>query len=67
MSRVKTVKGGGWEMGAISNAVWTGVPLKDVLLYAGLNEEGEGLKHVQFTGNWIHTTTKLESYHRQAE
>lgn len=34
MNRVKEVKGGGWELGAISNAEWTGARLSDVLAYA---------------------------------
>lgn len=34
LNRVKKVKGGGWELGAISNAVWTGARLSDVLAHA---------------------------------
>lgn len=40
LGRVRKVKGGGWELGAISNAQWGGVRLKDVLRYA-LNEESD--------------------------
>jgi sulfite oxidase len=37
MSAVKKVKGGSWEIGAISNAEWSGVRLRDVLNDAGLS------------------------------
>eukprot|EP00164_Ancoracysta_twista_P001981 GFYU01002608.1.p1 GENE.GFYU01002608.1~~GFYU01002608.1.p1 ORF type:complete len:623 (-),score=179.29 GFYU01002608.1:368-2134(-) len=51
MSEQKKVKGLGWDTGAISNAEWTGVRLRDVLLYAGLDEENLGeLRHCQFEG-----------------
>lgn len=36
-----------WKNGAIGNAEWTGVKLKDVLLKAGINE---GAHHVAFMG-----------------
>jgi sulfite oxidase len=42
-----------WDVGAISNAVWTGVRLKDVLRDAGFDIDHEGsadMKHVQFVG-----------------
>lgn len=42
-----------WDIGAISNAMWTGVRLRDVLSDAGFSEteEMEGdVKHVQFQG-----------------
>ncbi|KAL8629831.1 hypothetical protein Q9189_004440 [Teloschistes chrysophthalmus] len=42
-----------WDAGAISNAEWTGVRLRDVLKDAGLQIEdlpAENIKHVQFTG-----------------
>lgn len=54
MSAVKKVKGGSWEHGAISNASWTGVRLRDVLADAGLSlgELGveSGARHVIFDG-----------------
>ncbi len=50
MNKVKEVKGGFWELGAISNAIWTGVKLRDVLLYAGVNPDSPDIKHVQFVG-----------------
>ncbi|KAI4141870.1 MAG: hypothetical protein L6R39_005158 [Caloplaca ligustica] len=41
-----------WEAGAISNAEWTGVRLRDVLKDAGLQTDDlpEDVKHVQFVG-----------------
>lgn len=37
--RVKEVQGLTWGPGAISNAIWSGPRLRDVLHYAGINEE----------------------------
>ncbi|CAF3740082.1 unnamed protein product [Rotaria sp. Silwood1] len=42
-----TVQGTSWYVGAIGNARWTGVKLRDVLESFGLDKEG---KHVQFIG-----------------
>lgn len=41
-----------WDAGAISNAEWTGVRLRDVLKDAGLDPENipEHAKHAQFFG-----------------
>lgn len=42
-----------WEIGAISNAVWTGVRLRDILLDAGFDIDAfdeNQTKHVQFQG-----------------
>lgn len=42
-----------WDVGAVSNAEWTGVRLRDVLADAGLAVDGydeEEAKHVQFQG-----------------
>jgi sulfite oxidase len=36
-----------WDAGAVSNARWSGVPLKEVLLTAGVKEEA---RHVAFAG-----------------
>ncbi len=47
MSRYKPVRGGFWDIGAIGNAEWSGVRLRDVLLMAGLDENDARLKHVQ--------------------
>lgn len=41
------VRGGSWEVGAISTAEWKGVRLRDVLLALGAEGRGE---HVQFEG-----------------
>ena len=42
-----TVPGLQWEKGAVSNAKWTGVSLRDVLLKAGVKPTG---KHIIFNG-----------------
>lgn len=42
-----------WDVGAVSNAEWTGVRLRDVLADAGLAVDGyneEEVKHIQFQG-----------------
>lgn len=40
-----------WQAGAIGNARWTGVRLKDVLAAAGVESRSEpGFRHVAFTG-----------------
>lgn len=49
MSRERPVKGGAWELGAISNASWTGVKLRDVLVYLGVDPDSAALQHVQVT------------------
>ena len=41
------VPGGQWKNGAMGNAKWTGVKLKDILAYAGVKE---GAKEVSFNG-----------------
>ena len=46
---VKQVRGVGWEGGAISTGVFGGARLRDVLLFAGVNEEDHHL-HVSFEG-----------------
>ncbi|XP_047520020.1 sulfite oxidase isoform X1 [Pieris napi] len=48
--QVKPVKGLNWAGGAISNAVWTGVRLRDVLIHCGVDLEDTEGKHVIFTG-----------------
>lgn len=35
MKSIKSVKGLDWDIGAIGNAQWAGVKLRDVLLFAG--------------------------------
>ncbi|XP_028392846.1 sulfite oxidase-like [Dendronephthya gigantea] len=51
MNGIKKVKGLTWAEGAIGNAQWTGVKLRDVLLEAGFKEsEIDAAKHVQFEG-----------------
>jgi sulfite oxidase len=52
LGKVKEVKGISWTGGAIGNAEWTGVKLKDVLVYAGLKEgDFDGItQHIHFEG-----------------
>ena len=49
MHQVRPVKGTSWRPGAISNAKWTGVRLRDVLIAAGYDEKSIA-QHVQFEG-----------------
>eukprot|EP00793_Prasinoderma_coloniale_P005110 PRCOL_00000871-RA len=53
-NEVKPTKGINWGVGAISNAVWGGARLRDVLEAAGIDVEalatGEGEAHVRFEG-----------------
>lgn len=52
LGKVKRVEGISWTGGAIGNATWTGVKLRDVLLYAGLSEgdiDGK-IQHIHFEG-----------------
>ncbi|XP_059669974.1 sulfite oxidase [Cornus florida] len=52
MSKTKTVKGVGWDVSAIGNAVWGGAKLADVLELIGIpkltNATPSGGKHVEF-------------------
>ena len=52
LNSVKEVKGLPWTGGAIGNATWTGVKLRDVLEAAGLRPEQaeEQIRHVHFEG-----------------
>ncbi|GAB6029610.1 hypothetical protein CHUAL_005350 [Chamberlinius hualienensis] len=50
MTKLKPVKGLNWGSAAISNAKWTGVKLRDVLLSLGYRDDDPKLKHVQFEG-----------------
>lgn len=53
MNRIKLVKGLNWGAAAISTAEWTGVLLKDLLRYAGVDEasvQKNGVQHIQFEG-----------------
>jgi len=50
----KQVKGLNWSCAAIGNATWSGVRLRDVLAFTGLNTsraKASGAKHVIFTGS----------------
>mmetsp|Transcript_9427 Transcript_9427/g.34598 ORF Transcript_9427/g.34598 Transcript_9427/m.34598 type:complete len:574 (-) Transcript_9427:105-1826(-) len=51
LDQISKTAGTGWDTGAISTAVWSGVLLSDVLQYCGLTDEScetAGVKHVQF-------------------
>lgn len=51
MHRTKQVKGLNWGIGAIGNATWSGVKLRDVLQAAGYTlDDAKWAKHVQFEG-----------------
>ena len=51
MNVIKKVKGLTWAEGAIGNAKWTGVKLRDVLMAASFKESSDFTgKHVQFEG-----------------
>lgn len=54
--QVKPVKGISWAGGAISNAVWSGFLLRDVLLACGVDPTDTKGKHVIFTGSDIDAT-----------
>ncbi|XP_059046931.1 sulfite oxidase [Achroia grisella] len=56
MDKVKPVKGISWAGGAISNAVWGGVALRDVLIHCGVDERSLQGKHVVFTGSDVDAT-----------
>jgi sulfite oxidase len=54
MHNYKAVKGGAWDIGAISNATWGGARLRDVLMAAGVDAKGcangSCMVHAQFEG-----------------
>ena len=51
LAKIKPVKGLSWTGGAIGNATWTGVRLRDVLLHAGLKDGEEyEIQHVHLEG-----------------
>ena len=39
-----------WDVNAISTAEWTGVKLKDLLAFCGVDFNDERIKHIQFEG-----------------
>lgn len=41
------MKGLSWDAGAVGNASWSGVLLRDVLHLVGVTEENEKCQHVQ--------------------
>ncbi|RYF19690.1 MAG: molybdopterin oxidoreductase [Oxalobacteraceae bacterium] len=49
MGKYKSVSGDAWQAGSISNAVWGGVGLGDVLRAAGVRDAGD--LHVAFAGH----------------
>lgn len=51
LKMIKNMAGLDWDIGAIGNAEWTGVLLKDVLQYAGFDpEKSPDIQHIQFEG-----------------
>ncbi|CAG9136285.1 unnamed protein product [Plutella xylostella] len=54
MNKVKPVKGIEWGGGAISNSVWGGVYLRDVLIHCGVSEQDLEGKHVVCARVLIH-------------
>ncbi|URE32101.1 Mo-co oxidoreductase dimerization domain [Musa troglodytarum] len=52
MSKARTVKGVGWDVSAIGNAIWGGAKLADVLELVGISKHSSfsalGGKHVEF-------------------
>ncbi|GAX85602.1 hypothetical protein CEUSTIGMA_g13017.t1 [Chlamydomonas eustigma] len=50
MKEIKPVKGLDWNIGAIGTATFGGVLLRDVLEYAGLQENEPGVNHIHFVG-----------------
>ena len=67
MNSIKEVKGLRWTGGAIGNAEWKGVLLRDVLMYAGLNNDSniehvhlEGLDHNPLTGECYGASIPIE-------
>jgi len=50
MRSQKELKGLNWRGGAMGNAEWTGVKLRDVLLAAGYDDNDKSIQHVHFEG-----------------
>ena len=57
MNVIKPIKGLDWECGAISNAIWSGAKLRDILEYTGLDVDGvdqntvnSNVAHIQMEG-----------------
>lgn len=46
LKEVKAAKGVSWSGGAVANALWSGVYLRDVLLHCGLDVDDVEGKHV---------------------
>lgn len=56
MNKVKVVKGLSWSGGAVGNAKWTGVRLRDILLKMGVKSDEK--RHVIFEGIDLDVTGK---------
>lgn len=50
LSKIKPLRGGQWDGGAISNAEWSGVALRDVLADLGFTQTSARVRHVHFSG-----------------
>ncbi|XP_065319909.1 uncharacterized protein LOC135927681 [Gordionus sp. m RMFG-2023] len=59
MSKLKKVKGVGWDQGALSTALWSGILLKDVLIDVGVNMLDDSL-HVDFEGMDFHLSKPID-------
>ena len=57
----EAIPGVGWERGAVGNAEWLGVRLKDLLEKAGIDSKA---KHVQFVGADLPPHPKTPAFHR---
>uniref|UniRef100_A0A6T6CYR5 Cytochrome b5 heme-binding domain-containing protein n=1 Tax=Compsopogon caeruleus TaxID=31354 RepID=A0A6T6CYR5_9RHOD len=63
MTELRPVKGGFWDVGAISTAEWSGARMSEVMKFAGLSESNVGnLKHLQFEG-WRSPLQRFAEFH----
>ncbi|VDM55513.1 unnamed protein product [Angiostrongylus costaricensis] len=59
MNEYKKTQGLLWKETAISNAEWTGVRLKDLLLLAGVDPNDQRIKHVHLEGADVDDTASI--------
>ncbi len=48
---IRQTIGFNWGAGGVSTNVWKGVPLRDLLLAAGISDQDMAGKHVEFIGH----------------
>ncbi|CAH2235979.1 jg2053 [Pararge aegeria aegeria] len=65
MNEVKPVKGLSWTTGAVSNAQWSGVYLRDVLEHCGLDMEDVEGKHVIVKSITVSTEESPSHWHQR--